>query len=445
MTYEAEVLADSPLLYWRLGEASGTTAADDSGNGNDGTYSTSSMHTPGGLVGDADGAAAIVDPTDIVSTPVGPSYLTVDYTVFTMEIVVSVGAFGDSQFWGSSPDAPYFAVRSDGSCFFSSEVDFVEGPTLSLDTPYHLCGTDDGSTLTFYVDGVAFGTTTTSGTQIVGDAGAYWQVGYEHGSAAGTYDEAAFYDYALDATRVAAHAAAAGLLASGAPTVTSLTPTTGTSAGGTSVVITGTNFTGATAVKFGTTNATSFTVDSDTQITATSPAHAAGTVDVRVTTPGGTSATGAGDHFTFTTTVGGSLSADYQFQLNDTLYGTGNNSISMQGIDGLGTPDAKTQDVTWNFRDGAFANPDYISVRVITIEAVIRAGTAIDALTALENLTLDWVEQPADVPLAFQLPGWGVFSVMGRPRGVKADITHARFGVIHVLLRFDCPNPELTF
>ncbi|CAJ0692281.1 putative Ig domain-containing protein [Ralstonia holmesii] len=83
------------------------------------------------------------------------------------------------------------------------------------------------------------------------------------------------------------------------PTVTSISPTAGTTAGGTSVTITGTNFTGATAVKFGATNATGFTVDSATQITATSPAGAAGIVDVTVTNTGGTSTTGAADRYTF--------------------------------------------------------------------------------------------------------------------------------------------------
>jgi hypothetical protein len=54
------------------------------------------------------------------------------------------------------------------------------------------------------------------------------------------------------------------------------------------VTITGTNLTGATAVKFGGAAATSYTVNSATQVTATTPAHAAGAVDVAVTTPGGT-------------------------------------------------------------------------------------------------------------------------------------------------------------
>ncbi len=83
------------------------------------------------------------------------------------------------------------------------------------------------------------------------------------------------------------------------PTVTSISPTAGTTAGGTSVTITGTNFTGATAVKFGATNATGFTVDSATQITATSPAGAAGIVDVTVTNANGTSAISAADQYTF--------------------------------------------------------------------------------------------------------------------------------------------------
>ena len=53
------------------------------------------------------------------------------------------------------------------------------------------------------------------------------------------------------------------------------------------MTITGTGFTGATKVLFGTVAATSFTVVSSTQITAASPARAAGEYDVFVTTPRG--------------------------------------------------------------------------------------------------------------------------------------------------------------
>ncbi|MBK1871426.1 autotransporter domain-containing protein [Aestuariivirga sp. YIM B02566] len=87
-----------------------------------------------------------------------------------------------------------------------------------------------------------------------------------------------------------------------APTVTSVAPASGPTAGGTSVIVTGANFTGTTgpgAVRFGGTNAATYTVDSDTQITAVAPAHAAGVVDVTITAPGGTSATSAADQFTY--------------------------------------------------------------------------------------------------------------------------------------------------
>ena len=73
-----------------------------------------------------------------------------------------------------------------------------------------------------------------------------------------------------------------------APTITGVTPTTGPTTGGETITITGTGFTGATGVKFSATT-TSYTVDSPTQITATTPPHAAGTINIRVTNPGGPS------------------------------------------------------------------------------------------------------------------------------------------------------------
>ncbi|WP_285597436.1 IPT/TIG domain-containing protein [Kineosporia sp. NBRC 101731] len=86
------------------------------------------------------------------------------------------------------------------------------------------------------------------------------------------------------------------------PTVTNVSPGSGAAAGGTSVTITGTGFaglSGAAAVKFGGTNATSYTVNSATSITAVAPAGSAGTVDVTVTNPAGTSAASAADQFTY--------------------------------------------------------------------------------------------------------------------------------------------------
>jgi hypothetical protein len=82
------------------------------------------------------------------------------------------------------------------------------------------------------------------------------------------------------------------------PTVTDVKPKTGPPRGGTSVTITGTGFTGATAVRFGSTNAKRFTVNSATSITAVSP-KGTGSVDVTVTTPAGTSPTSQADLFTY--------------------------------------------------------------------------------------------------------------------------------------------------
>jgi hypothetical protein len=80
-----------------------------------------------------------------------------------------------------------------------------------------------------------------------------------------------------------------------APTITSVAPSSGNA--GDSVVINGSGFIGAVDVEFGTAPA-SFHVDSDTKITATSPGHKAGMVDIRVTVQG-TSATSSADQFTY--------------------------------------------------------------------------------------------------------------------------------------------------
>ena len=82
-----------------------------------------------------------------------------------------------------------------------------------------------------------------------------------------------------------------GAVAQGQVTVASISPTSGTISGGTSVQLNGTNFQSGAAVTFGSTPATSVTMVNSTTITATTPSHAAGAVNVTVTNPGGQSAT----------------------------------------------------------------------------------------------------------------------------------------------------------
>jgi hypothetical protein len=110
--------------------------------------------------------------------------------------------------------------------------------------------------------------------------------------------------------------------AAAVPAVTSLSTSSGPTGGGTNITITGTGFTGATAVKFGSVAATSFTVAADGSIFAIAPAGAAGTVDVRVTTFAGTSSTGTGDQLTYV--------ADYSL----TATGTGLNLFTGQNFNG---------------------------------------------------------------------------------------------------------------
>src|SRR5438552_15001953 len=66
------------------------------------------------------------------------------------------------------------------------------------------------------------------------------------------------------------------------PVVNSVTPNTGSTAGGTAVTISGNNFFNPSTVTFGGAAATNVVVVNSTTITATTPAHAAGTVDVVV-------------------------------------------------------------------------------------------------------------------------------------------------------------------
>ena len=84
------------------------------------------------------------------------------------------------------------------------------------------------------------------------------------------------------------------------PVIQSVRPHVGSSLGGNQVTISGADFTNTTAVDFGSTPATDFLVDSPNAITAVTPAHAAGTVDITVTILGGaTSPIDAADQYTF--------------------------------------------------------------------------------------------------------------------------------------------------
>ena len=84
------------------------------------------------------------------------------------------------------------------------------------------------------------------------------------------------------------------------PVITSLSASKGPAVGGAKIKIRGTGFNGATSVLFGSTPATHVKVNkTGTKITANVPANAAGVVTVTVVTPGGSSAPGSADQYTY--------------------------------------------------------------------------------------------------------------------------------------------------
>jgi hypothetical protein len=123
---------------------------------------------------------------------------------------------------------------------------------------------------------------------------------------------------------IAQPTAAAMLALSASPAVTGVAPNSGPLAGGTSVTVTGTGFTGATAVHFGANAATNLAVNSDTQLTVNTPAGF-GTADVTVTTPSGTSAVTPADQFTYGDTY--TAVSTRQFRL------AGNDGTTWQDLD----------------------------------------------------------------------------------------------------------------
>jgi hypothetical protein len=107
--------------------------------------------------------------------------------------------------------------------------------------------------------------------------------------------------------------------------LTSITPSAGTASGGTSVTLGGSGLTGTTSVTFGGVPAASFVVNSAASVTAVTPAHAPGAVDVVVTTPGGSATALNGYTYATATTLTGAnpFSGTASGGASVTLTGTG--------------------------------------------------------------------------------------------------------------------------
>jgi hypothetical protein len=110
--------------------------------------------------------------------------------------------------------------------------------------------------------------------------------------------------------------------------VSRVSPTSGTTAGGTPVTITGTGFLAGATVAFGTTAATSVTVASSTTITATAPAHAAGAVSVAVKNTDAQTGT-LNNGYTYTSASGGGGIAFVQSGSGPTTLQATNTTLSV--------------------------------------------------------------------------------------------------------------------
>ena len=208
-------------------------------------------------------------------------------------VTVALGSGGKlSITYSASPTATTHAVFDVTGYFTATtpvptvtNVNPTSGPTAG-GTSVTITGTNLSGATSVHFGATAGAITSNSATQVVATSPA---------GGAGTVDITVTTGGGTSATSSADHFT----YTTPAPTVTNVNPTSGSTAGGTSVTITGTNLSTATSVHFGAT-AGAITSHSATQVVATSPAHAAGTVDVTVTTGGGTSATSSADHFTYT-------------------------------------------------------------------------------------------------------------------------------------------------
>ncbi|MEO9253906.1 MAG: IPT/TIG domain-containing protein, partial [Tepidiformaceae bacterium] len=126
--------------------------------------------------------------------------------------------------------------------------------------------------------------------------------------------------------------------------ITGVNPATGPIAGGTTVTLTGTGFTGATLVTFGAVTAVPTNV-TDTSLTVNTPAQAAGEVNILVTTPVGISAANAAATFKYGSASTTSYTLFFRWSL--VVWNGADNVDITTALKGLETPDnAATNDVS---------------------------------------------------------------------------------------------------
>jgi hypothetical protein len=213
-SYRQNVLADSAGAYWRLGETSGSTAADEL-NANPGTYNNVTLNQTGMLACDANPSASFNGASSYVRVASSSSLnmtsaVTVEFwakrrTIATgYQVLVGKPGNGQSKFenyavWLSNNR--YQAYFGNGTTFVT-----VLTPTVTDTNWHHVVATDDGSTAKIYLDGVLKASTATTLALTANnnpinigraDGGGYFFNGW--------LDEVAVYPTALSAAAVQGH------------------------------------------------------------------------------------------------------------------------------------------------------------------------------------------------------------------------------------------------
>jgi len=173
-SYSGAILADSPNIYYRLGESSGTVATDSSGNGHDGAYAASgvTLGVSGVVVNDSDtaitldGAAGSVQEQSGAGLPVGFAARSIEAwfktTTGTEMPIVSYGTPGTAdQLFGVYLNGTSIELKTGGG----TVIDFPSLPPTPLNDGnwHHLVVTyASGGSVQVFIDGTMFGLQTPS-------------------------------------------------------------------------------------------------------------------------------------------------------------------------------------------------------------------------------------------------------------------------------------------
>jgi len=217
--YRDVILADNPIMYWRLGETSGTVAFDESANHRDARYIHNPFHgLPGAIANDPDTSAGFNGVNKYIGWSPTSSYS----GSFTVEAWVQVKQV--------QPVETFFSTRTEFAEFsFDFKFDTLAGKEIHFDVGdgtkwlstsalpfnfqpnvwYYVTAVVTTGGATYYVDGAALGSVTYTGIPLLFDAKHRVQIGtnkrYDTEWFDGAIDEVAVYPYALTAEQIAAH------------------------------------------------------------------------------------------------------------------------------------------------------------------------------------------------------------------------------------------------